>query len=321
MLGAMQTCPEHIKELLAHLKQEYYADKVLTRFLGAALKDSLLKEIYLDLGALEQSPKCILSSVVISKIRAVYGLGSESPVLGSPVFSKNYCENHIDLLYSPLDLAANLQETTWFSCEDSSLSAMWSECSVPTEQKEPQKPKSHSLKALSFQIKQIVQKQENASYKSVSEEVLSRLNCSSSNEKNVRRRIYDALNVLVAVGIFEKTYKKFKPKDTQEVPNIETKKSELLKLAEYYNTVKNIVCRNKGTSSTSQKCYLPFKLLVVGKQNSPVNIETSIRGKVTKIAVGSNYRILDSKEVVNLVHLNQAECFVPPEIWEVCKTK
>ena len=70
---------------------------------------------------------------------------------------------------------------------------------------------AHSLSSLSKRVAEICRFRGKTSYNEVADElVLEILNASgpSSEEKNIRRRVYDAFNVLIAVGMIEKDGKK-----------------------------------------------------------------------------------------------------------------
>mmetsp|Transcript_12916 Transcript_12916/g.1976 ORF Transcript_12916/g.1976 Transcript_12916/m.1976 type:complete len:99 (-) Transcript_12916:277-573(-) len=68
---------------------------------------------------------------------------------------------------------------------------------------------SRGLKALSIRVRDIVKDKFQTSYKEVADIMIQELDIMSrpdpeKNEKNIRRRVYDALNVLIATGIVAK---------------------------------------------------------------------------------------------------------------------
>ena len=65
------------------------------------------------------------------------------------------------------------------------------------------------LKYLSFKVKEIICKKGLSSYRQVADELIVQKKANSKEGKNVLRRVYDALNVLIAVGVITKTSKRY----------------------------------------------------------------------------------------------------------------
>ena len=86
------------------------------------------------------------------------------------------------------------------------------------------------LKEISKKVKEIVKKFRRASYKQISDIIVNEINeKDSKDEKNIRRRIYDSLNVMKAMNLFKKdNYNKYilwngadevHPTMSQDTPN------------------------------------------------------------------------------------------------------
>ena len=60
------------------------------------------------------------------------------------------------------------------------------------------------LKILSNKVKEIVEHGNNLSYKDVADTLINSISedISIKEEKNIRRRVYDALNVLISANVF-----------------------------------------------------------------------------------------------------------------------
>ena len=320
--------PTYVRELITELENSQYADSVLPKYKSYTREDPSLHQVLNDFGAFDSNPGLVSSDLVIAKLDSIYRGSPKlfSSDLGyfeglSGEFMRTYYENHIDILGSPFDFGL---DTSNLMFEDSSLSTMWSETQPGPEPLPELCPPAltntrsrNGLKALSWRIKQIVQRQEKISYKLVAEELLRELEMeqdSNKNEKNIRRRVYDALNVLVAVGVLEKNQKKVVP---QEHSSIEWKKKHLYKLALEYLNVSSLVNHNRVCKTHSEKVHLPFKLVAVAKGKAPLEIETTITSKTLKIQTLNKFKVLDSQEVVKELKL-PSRSLIPTEVWELC---
>ena len=71
------------------------------------------------------------------------------------------------------------------------------------------------MKKLSIRVKEIVNEYQTTTYKEVAERIIQdeikskkiingRISSATKEEQNIKRRVYDALNVLIALGILRK---------------------------------------------------------------------------------------------------------------------
>ncbi|CAL9173413.1 unnamed protein product [Musa hybrid cultivar] len=114
------------------------------------------------------------------------------------------------------------------------------------------------------------------------------------DEKNIRRRVYDAFNVLMAINVIAKDKKEIKwvgfpSTETEELAQIKEEKMKLLskieqkvnylkELEEKFGDLHSLICRNrvahKSASVSSEGIALPF-LLVQTTPKATVEIEIS----------------------------------------------
>ncbi|CAK78481.1 unnamed protein product (macronuclear) [Paramecium tetraurelia] len=75
--------------------------------------------------------------------------------------------------------------------------------------KKKERKKHHSLKYLSWQVHKLVGSQRETTYKQMADQLASEISKSSlsSDSKNLKRRVYDSINVMVALGVLEKQKK------------------------------------------------------------------------------------------------------------------
>lgn len=67
--------------------------------------------------------------------------------------------------------------------------------------------KNKGLRNLSYRVKKIIEEEQQTTYRFVAEKLVKENNESNKDEQNVKRRVYDALNVLIAVGVIIKKKK------------------------------------------------------------------------------------------------------------------
>jgi transcription factor Dp len=143
--------------------------------------------------------------------------------------------------------------------QDLSNSTLWSETS--------RMPKVHkTLKQLSQEVKQYIMEKGHCTYKEVADEIVKKEAC--YNEKNIRRRVYDAINVLTAVNIFEKRGKQvcIVEKNCNLIRSINKKRDTLRKLAMRYQNLRGIVVRNSELPHYREAIQMPF-VIVFTKKN------------------------------------------------------
>lgn len=131
--------------------------------------------------------------------------------------------------------------------------------------------KSLGLKEISSKVMQIVRRSNSTNYKEISDNIVNDLpNLTSQDSKNIRRRIYDSLNVLKALDIliisddnksivFNKTNCIFDYNDDLKM-NIDIKTTDLKakqvkynELLEKIEIMKTLVARNKSEEENSNK--------------------------------------------------------------------
>ena len=147
---------------------------------------------------------------------------------------------------------------------------------------------SRGLKSLTIQVKQILATHRNISYQEVASILTKEAVSGSGNErireeKNIKRRVYDAINVLIAAGVLDKDEKgvfmkssteKFDSSDLEEEvltlrENVRQKRAQLTELLNRFLAVQNLIHRNAQNKDAGE--ILPFPFLVLGAEDAPDN--------------------------------------------------
>ena len=174
------------------------------------------------------------------------------------------------------------------------------------------------LKEISNKVKEIMKRKGQTSYKEISDEIVSEIKGKGiKDEKNIRRRIYDALNVMKSINLFQKEKgskkimwnysegknyivpfennnifnKKNYDKDYYDKINdlnndISIKKKTLKVLSKELNSLKFIIERNKKNNiniDENTKIYFPFLII-----EFPKNLNNQNEDEENKIKVSMN---------------------------------
>lgn len=118
------------------------------------------------------------------------------------------------------------------------------------------------LKEISNRVKEIIKRSGTTSYKEISDEIVSEINeKDSKDEKNIRRRIYDSLNVMKSMKLFkkDKSTKKIIWTFIDELPQthfgISNKREDNIDQSEYIKTLNQEIRIKQTKYNTLQKEY------------------------------------------------------------------
>ena len=177
---------------------------------------------------------------------------------------------------------------------------------------------NYGLKEISKMVINIIKRQKQTSYKEISDEIVNIINkIGIKEQKNIRRRIYDSLNVMKSMNLFskEKKTKKIFWNEKKEIQNeindiyninkeIETfsdiinlKKEKINNLLEQYKSLNYIIERNKIINhriDENKKIYCPFIFFGipnVEKENSKKEIRVLMNENKYKIHIAFNSKL------------------------------
>ena len=269
---------------------------------------ALIRNEYRDLLAKELSELKVFTSDASTDWDGDKGMKEE--------FLKTYYDNGLNEFANPYevgleDLQFNCQEE--IVMQDTKPAEYWTGAS-PKETKKtfsflspsPSKkvnvhtPRSDKgLKNLSVRVQNIVSQRQNTSYKQVADDLIVELeleerNDSLKEEKNIRRRVYDALNVLVAANVVGKSGKTVfwnsNPSNatqlnssvqktdyirvTEEIEKRTDEKKQILK--DLFNKTlafQALIRKNKNISKAADAISFPF--IIVATPDTPSNCVTA----------------------------------------------
>lgn len=241
----MKKYPAYVESLVSELKSTEFANEILERYKNYS-SDPFLANLYLVFW--ECQSEFFYSS------KALNLLGSAEDLSGRHF---SFAETCSEKMTRELTCGVERTMTSLPSVQDSSLSTLWSECSVQKGRK--------TLKELSLLVKEFIESRGHCTYKEVADEIVGRESC--ENEKNIRRRVYDAINVLTAANIFEKKGKQvcIVEEKCNLTRSVDKKKEKLRELAKKFEKLTGVINRNKVSPNYRQAVQLPFIIVSTHK--------------------------------------------------------
>ena len=311
----MEPCnfyPSHITEMLRGLELNEIADKLLLLFHSKSISDPILEKIYKNL---DFPNKVQIPSAQVRRLIEAEYIGDFPPI--DEVFPKD-CE----MFQLDHDLELDLVKEDFF--ESKSLSSYISEETNSTPLKHS--PKSlkktrskNGLKALSWKVKEIVERLGSSTYQEVAD-CLVREEIDFKAEKNIRRRVYDALNVLIAVGVLQKYSKVVQPIRKVKV-NTQEKIENLKCLSEKYMRVKAVIERNKQRKRGFQNLFMPFNLVAVPRGEEQAKIMINVHKTNACIKLDKSFILKNSDDVLKYIDLELDFQGLPLEVFKILKTR
>ena len=175
----------------------------------------------------------------------------------------------------------------------------------------------NGLKVLSWKVKEIVENLRSGTYQEVADCLVKETDETegdAKDEKNIRRRVYDALNVLIAVGVLQKNGKKVEAFKREENPIVE-KMKKLKELSEKFLILKALVERNKNAKNCVQRLYLPFNVIVLGKRTEKtVKIVANFQKSNLDFKFEQDFAILHSDDLLKKVYVELDYSLLPNEL-------
>jgi len=189
---------------------------------------------------------------------------------------------------------------------------------------------SKGLRHLSLRVCQKVELKGETTYGEVADELVAEIlgetgeDEQSFDEKNIRRRVYDALNVLLAMDMICKDKKAIRwiglPTHTQigldsirakkanKIESISRKRQRYSELCEQKSAYHRVMLRNtqQGPVAEEKRIYLPFVVVKTSKQN---NIDCEVTEDYAEIFFNftSEFEILDDMEILRRMGMHQPE--------------
>lgn len=278
---------------------------------------------------------------------------------------KTFYDHRIDLISSPNQLGligSECFDSGDLSLGDNSLSTMWSVPNLPVEPRSPvssdrsatangfsfeqaQSHKHNGLRTISMRVRDIVSLKKSTTYKEVADVLIAELHPGMvpnskeqfKEEKNVRRRVYDALNVLVASGIVAKTGKHVTWKNSQLPTKARTqtakvaclntiaeKRSHLRQLLVKSAHLTALYTRNQRNRQTHAILLMPFIILVPSDPDlssvrySQLYIKTSATNTKAELRMQQSFQLFNDLDVAARISLPIDMSCLPAEARQLC---
>lgn len=292
--------PIHIKYLISDLESCVSPLSILSKYIPTLCTDPTLAELFKSLGYNEDSDcftrepshcEAIQTIRSYSKFEDCFSdRSSESWDVSRGIkeeFLKTFYDSKLNELSEVFELGLNPFET-----DEPCLNTLWSTppgrklaASISTEESTPRQ--CRGLKYLTAKVKNIIFSKGFISYKEVSDELVKELEVTDGldrekEEKNILRRVYDALNVLIASEVVVKQGKKYvwhysgsegleilKNNLQDQKGRIEEKRKSLKEVWKRFSTVKELFDRNKVKNEPDA---IKFPFIVVATEEHPDNM-------------------------------------------------
>lgn len=192
--------------------------------------------------------------------------------------------------------------------------------------------KRRGLKAFSAMILSLLHREHVMEYSRVAEVIVSLANNEDADDKNIRRRIYDALNVMCAVGLVRKKKKTIYLNSTRELcgckagqreglaciradggserssmeaiqklrSRIAEKKHTLEETSQRKELLMKLIERNRKSAAGSEdkeKLHFPFLIISTGKK-SKIDCETNEKRSYFKFRFKEEYKIYEDVHIL-----------------------
>ena len=324
MFDQSHLCPDHIVEMITELQKSEFGDSILMKYHSKTISDPLLSRVYYQLNypQLQDIP----SSNVVELLHTEYM--TDFPRIDSDFeslkvsFTQTFFDNQIQFLSDPVDLALEAHKQEFI--ETTSLTSLWADCKTSSPTKTPCKataPKTtvrskNGLKILSWKVKEIVERLGSSTYQEVADSLVKEteeFEGDSKDEKNIRRRVYDALNVLIAAGVLVKNNKKVEVLKKKIDPSIE-KMKKFKEITEKFFILKAIIDRNRSLKNPTHPVFLPFYLVVVDKKtDKSVQVLASLYKNQACVKVNHEFLLQHSDEIIKKLIIQVNFSYFPVE--------
>lgn len=330
MLDQSHLCPDHIVEMMSELQKSELADSILLKYHCWTISDPLLSRVYVKLNY--PNLQEITSERVVSLLHSEYM--QDFPPIDSDLeslkvnFTQTFFDNQIYLFSDSMDFPLNMRKHDLL--EGSSLNSLLCEQKSSSSSKSPSKPSApkttirskNGLKILSWKVKEIVEQLGSSTYQEVADCLVKEteeFEGDSKDEKNIRRRVYDALNVLIAANVLIKNNKKVEVLKKNVNPIME-KLRQHREVAEKYFILKAIIDRNMMQKMKMQSIFLPFHLVLFDKKpDKTVQLMASLQKNEVNMKVNQNFDFQHSDMSLMKMSPHISYSMLPVELLSVFK--
>ena len=352
MVSYWHEYPPHIKYLIEDLESSEEILPVLKKYITTLPTDPVLTEIFVNLGYEESSDS--FSRVpdmqeALNSIRNYYDSyqPDEYEYLNDTwdvnrgikeEFLKTYYDNKVQDLSEAIDLGLSPLDS-----DERSLNSLWSTPpvkkiseSISTDESTPRH--CRGLKLLTTKVKNIIYSKGFFSYKEVSDELVTELEITEGldrqkEEKNILRRVYDALNVLIASEVVVKRGKKYvwqhsvsdqndlaRKQIKKQRRKLEAKREILKEIASKLVAVNQLLARNKQNKDQD---IIRFPFIIVATEEHPdnsVKMESNLTHTEICMRFTKEIQLYGDVEILQKLAMLFDSIKLPSEVRKLLKT-
>jgi hypothetical protein len=316
--------PLHIEHLARALEGSPSTEQVLLDHLTDTSQDIGLYHIYLRLGYSPETAAfqhCPTRVEVLRFLSEEYGQAKEDDLTHTDLkeeFYRTFRAKQIDQFSTPGSLGLSSVETSdelpQGMFDESSLVDFWGngapqrpvkvklDFETPHKAFDVEGKSSKGLRSVSLKVKEILRQRGKASYKDIADVLVRQLDLPvwvdrSKEEKNIRRRVYDALNVLIAAGIIERDGREIAmasqhaavhSEDDEELMSLKRsvreKQHQLRELAYSSMAMTQLISRNQLEES-EERIHFPF-IVVATRDSSDNSVSITVNSERQKVKMG-----------------------------------
>jgi hypothetical protein len=159
---------------------------------------------------------------------------------------------------------------------------------------------SKGLKILSARVKSILLSKKLNSYREVAQELIKDLNIvSKTEEKNILRRVYDALNVLIAAGVVRKRGKEYCWTSCPKPDKLIEKRKKLSDLTQKLNAAKALIKRNSSLLKPDSTLSFPLFFLATEENENNLIIESNRDSSTVRVKCKKVVKIFEDVDILS----------------------
>ena len=123
------------------------------------------------------------------------------------------------------------------------------------------------------------------------------------DEKNIRRRVYDAINVQISVGAIKKNSNKVESLSKSAL-GLERKIQKLKEITGNYLRIKGLIEKNKRAKGIKD-LFLPYALVVAPQRSEKtLRVLTNSERTVCRVKLDQSFKIHSCTEILNQINID-----------------
>lgn len=203
--------------------------------------------------------------------------------------------------------------------EDASLHTMWSggansQFSKSVRHISKRNNRKILLRDISFRVKRLLDESKTSDYLTIVDKLAKEHDFSI--QQNIKRRAYDAINVMLAAGLLSKEGKHVEILHNRENDPFEEKRRKLRTRLEKFSAYKNLCWRNAESNKKAEILFLPVHLIYASAEFS-YRLTSTERGCELTVTSYGQIRFIEEADVVRQIQFDKKLKVVPQEVYNL----